>query len=424
VKKIFALLLAGGEGRRLHPLTQYRAKPAVPFGGIYRIIDFTLSNCINSNVRKIGVLLQTKSTSLNRHLHLAWNIYHPELGEAIYSIHPALSSEGDLFHGTADAVFQNLRVIGARDVTEVLILSGDHIYKMNYSKMVAHHRDHEADATVAVIEVDHARAHQFGIVEMNAEGRIVGFEEKPRDPKPSPRNPEKSLASMGVYVFRREMLKDVVTSDAMATGEHDFGKNILPRIIHTARVMGYDFVDENKKLSVYWRDVGTIDAYWEANMDLVGVDPIFNLYDRDWPLLTYQGPHPPAKFVFANEAPVGGRCGKALDSVVSPGCIVSGGVVRNSVLSPNVHMHSWSEVTESVLMDGVDVGRHCKIRRAIIDKNVVIPPRTVIGYDPEEDRRRFFVSPSGIVVIPKYSLVPNPEGVVCVTDTVPEPQKV
>lgn len=421
MKNVFAVLLAGGEGKRLHPLTSYRAKPAVPFGGIYRLIDFTLSNCINSSIRKVGVLMQTKSTSLNRHLNVAWNIYRPELGEHIYPIHPALSQEGDLFHGTADAVFQNLRMIEG-DITEVLIVSGDHIYKMDYSKMVRFHRAQQADATVAVFEVERAKASQFGIVAADAEGRIVGFEEKPATGLPSVRHPDKSLASMGVYVFNREQLLATLSPEAMAAGDVDFGKNILPKLIHGHRVLAYDFVDENKKLSAYWRDVGTIEAYFEANMDLVGIDPLFNLYDRGWPLRTYQPPNPPAKFVFGDDYPQG-RCGKALDSIVSPGCIVSGARVKHSVLSPRVNVHSWAEVEDCVLMDGVDIGRHCRIRRAIIDKGVAIPPRSVIGYDLEQDRQRFTVTDSGIVVIPKYAHVANPEGIVCLAPTVPEPHK-
>lgn len=421
MKSVFAILLAGGEGTRLHPLTKYRAKPAVSFGGIYRLIDFPLSNCINSSVRKIGVLMQTKSTSLNRHLHLGWNIYRPELGEYIYSIHPTLSRDGDLFHGTADAVFQNLRVIGS-DITEVLILASDHIYKMDYSAMVRHHRKHGADTTVAVIEVDRARADQFGIVQTNAGGRITGFTEKPKLGPPAPGEPEAALASMGVYVFNRDILMDVLSPEAIAAGEVDFGRNILPKLIHPRRVMAYNFVDENKKLSVYWRDVGTIDAYYEANMDLVGVDPIFNLYDRAWPLRTFQSPEPPAKFVFADDFP-GGRCGKALDSIVSPGCIVSGGRLNRCVLSPKVYIHSWAQIDDSVLMDEVEVGRHCKIRRAIIDKGVSIPPRSVIGYNLEEDRKHYTVTDSGIVVIPKYAHVPNPAGIVCLPPAVPEPHK-
>jgi len=421
MKNVFAVLLAGGEGKRLYPLTKYRAKPAVTFGGIYRVIDFTLSNCINSSIRKVGVLMQTKSTSLNRHLNVAWNVFRPELGEHIYPIHPTLSADGDMFHGTADAVFQNLRII-EDDITEVLIVSGDHIYKMDYSKMVRFHREHRADATVAVFEVERSRASQFGIVETDAGRRITGFQEKP---KPSPahgNNSEKALASMGVYVFSRDQLLATLSPEAMAAGDVDFGKNILPKLIQDHRVMAYDFVDENKKLSVYWRDVGTIDAFFEANMDLVGIDPLFNLYDRGWPLRTYQPPNPPAKFVFSDDH-LHGRCGKALDSIVSPGCIVSGARVKHSVLSPRVHIHSWADVEDSVLMDGVDVGRHCRIRRAIIDKGVAIPPRSVIGYDLEQDRKRFTVTDSGIVVIPKYARVPNPEGIVCLAPSVPEPHK-
>lgn len=421
VKKVFAILLAGGEGTRLHPLTQYRAKPAVTFGGIYRLIDFTLSNCLNSNVRKVGVLLQTKSTSLNRHLHLAWNLYRPELGEYIVSIHPALSREGDMFHGTADAVAQNLRLIGD-DTTEVLILGADHIYKMDYSRMLRHHRACGADATVAVIQVERKRAHQFGVVHTDAAGRIIAFQEKPQlDPTArGERSPV--LASMGVYVFNRELLLNVLAPATMAAGEVDFGRNILPKLIGSHRVMTYDFVDENKKLSIYWRDVGTIDAFYEANMDLVGVDPTFNLYDRDWPIHTHQPDGPPAKFVFADEKP-GGRCGRALDSIVSPGCIVSGGCVRRCVLSPDVIVHSWSRVDDSVLMDGVQIGRHARVRRAIIDKGVVIPPRTEIGYDLERDRQRFTVTDSGIVVIPKFAQVPAPSGIVCHAPGVPESAK-
>jgi len=421
VKNVFAVLLAGGEGTRLHPLTKYRAKPAVTFGGIYRLIDFTLSNCINSSIRKVGVLMQTKSTSLNRHLNLAWNIYRPELGEHIFPIYPTLSRDGDLFHGTADAVAQNLRIIGD-DITEVLIVSGDHIYKMDYSKMIQFHRDRHADTTVAVVEVDRDIAHRFGIVETDGEGRIVDFQEKPKTGSASPLRPDKSLASMGVYVFNRDRLLATLSPEAMAAGDVDFGKNILPKLIHEHRVMAYHFVDENKKLSAYWRDVGTIDSFYEANMDLVGVDPVFNLYDRSWPLRTYQPPAPPAKFVFGDDR-ADGRCGKAVDSIVSSGCIISGGQLKRCVLSPGVHVHSWAQVEDSVLMQGVDVGRHSRIRRAIIDKGVVIPPRSVIGFDPITDRQRFTVTDSGIVVIPKYSPVPNPEGIVCLSPTVPEPHK-
>jgi glucose-1-phosphate adenylyltransferase len=405
MKSVFAILLAGGEGTRLQPLTKYRAKPAVPFGGIYRLIDFTLSNCLNSDVRKVGVLMQTKSTSLNRHLLLAWNIYRPEVGEYIFPIHPTLSRDGDLFHGTADAVFQNLRMIGS-DITEVLILAADHIYKMDYSAMVRQHREQGADATVAVIEVDRALANQFGIVQTNADGRIVAFVEKPTLASLADPREAKPTASMGVYVFNRDVLIEVLSAEAMAAGEVDFGRNILPKLIQRQRVMAYNFVDANRKLSVYWRDVGTIDAYYEANMDLVGVDPICNLYDRAWPLRTHHSPEPPAKFVFADES-FGGRWGR----------------VRRCVLSPNVCVHSWAQVEESVLLDGVSVGRHCRIRRAIIDKGVSIPPGSVIGHDLEQDRKRFSVTDSGIVVIPKFASMASPSGIVCLSSDAPEGHK-
>lgn len=419
MKNVFAVLLAGGEGTRLYPLTKYRAKPAVTFGGVYRLIDFPLSNCINSGIRKIGVLMQTKSTSLNRHLHLAWNIYRPELGEYVYSIHPALSQADDVFHGTADAVFQNLRLID-RDISEVLILSADHIYKMDYARMVRHHRESGADATLAVIEVEQTRAHRFGIVHTNPEGRIVDFTEKPKKPAATPLPSERALASMGVYVFNRAMLMDVLSPAAIAEGKVDFGKDILPKIIRDHRVMAYDFVDENKKLSIYWRDVGTIESFFDANMDLVGVDPIFNLYDRAWPMHTYQPQDPPAKFVFGDDFP-GGRCGKAMDSIVSAGCIVSGGRVSRSVLSPRVCIHSWAQIEDSVLMDDVNVGRHCRIRRTIVDKGVSIPPRTEIGYDLEQDRKHFTVTETGIVVISKYTHLPSATGIVCLSPASPGP---
>lgn len=422
MKGVFTLLLAGGEGRRLLPLTLYRAKPAVPFGGCYRLIDFTLSNCVNSGMRRVGVLLQTKSTSLNRHLQLAWSVFRPEMGEYIVPIFPAFSGRTDLYRGTADAVFQNLRLIHA-DASEVLIVSGDHIYKMDYSKMVLQHREQRADVTVAVIAMERARARDFGVLEQDASGRVVGFEEKPAEPKPAPGDPSRAVVSMGVYLFNRELLLETLTTEAIATGDLDFGRNILPKLVQSHRVMGYNFVDENKKLSVYWRDVGTVDAFWEANMDLVGVNPVFNLYDHEWPLRSYQPPNPPAKFVFADDQP-NGRCGKALDSIVASGAIVSGGVVRRCVLFANVVVESWADVSESVVMSDVHIGERCRIRRAIIDKGVTIPPGTVIGFDREADEKRFFVSPEGVVVIPKFSTIPAPSGVVCLVPPIPDPHKI
>ena len=397
---VLAMILAGGKGERLHPLTIHRAKPAVPFGGIYRIIDFTLSNCINSGMRRIAVLPQYKSLSLDKHLRLAWNFFSGELNEYIISVPPQQRVGEKWYQGTADAIYQNIYMIEKDAPDHLLVLAGDHIYKMDYAEMFRFHREHNADATVAAIETPCRSATGFGIVEVDSGGRIIGFEEKPRDPKPIPGRPDTAFASMGIYLFNTETVLEYLKSDALQDTAHDFGKNIIPQMMKTSRVMAYNFKDENKKEAKYWRDVGTIDAYWEANMDLVSVDPLLNLYDRAWPIRTYQGQNPPAKFVFAQEQK-DGRLGISLDSIVSPGCIVSGGRVQNSVLSPNVRINSYSEVYDSILMENVDIGRRCRIRKAIIDKDVVIPPETEIGYDLEEDRKHYHVTPSGIVVIAK-----------------------
>lgn len=396
MKNVLTVLLAGGAGERLHPLTRNRAKPAVPFGGMYRIIDFTLSNCVNSDLRRIQVLVQYKSNSLARHLRSAWNIMHSELEEFIDIIPPQMRVNDNWYLGTADAIYQNLYSIDQESPQEVLILSGDHIYKMDYRKLVSFHREREAELTISTIEVPRDEAKRFGILEVDAEGRVIGFEEKPENPKPLPNNPEKSLASMGVYIFNTGVLKQVVTEDSERKTSHDFGKEIIPRMIQAHRVYAYAFEDENKKETTYWRDVGTIDSYWEANMDLVEVNPHFNLYDRDWPLRTNLPMTPPAKFVFAD---IGKRFGVTTDSIVSPGCIVSGGMARRSVLSFNVRINSYSYVEESILMDGCSIGRHSRIRRAIIEKNVYLPDHTVIGYDLEEDAKRYRVTPWGIVVV-------------------------
>jgi len=400
MKDVLALILAGGKGERLHPLTIHRAKPAVPFGGKYRIIDFTLSNCINSQIRKIAVLTQYKSLSLQRHLALGWNLFSPEVGEYIISVPPQKRVGEDWYKGTADAVYQNVYMIEKEAPPYLLILSGDHIYKMDYSEMYEFHLAKGGDATIAAIEMESKKASDFGVLEVDGESRVIGFEEKPKRPKTIPRNPKQSFVSMGIYLFKTEEVIQELKDDALRDTAHDFGKNIIPGMIAKKRVYAYNFKDENKKEAKYWRDVGTVDAYWEANMDLASVDPLFNLYDKEWPLRTYQGQYPPAKFVFAQEYK-GGRLGIALDSIVSGGCIISGGRVQNSVLSPNVRIHSYAEVRESVIMENVDIGRHCKIRRAIIDKDVRIPPKTIIGYDLKMDRRRFHVTPGGIVVIPK-----------------------
>ena len=403
---VLAMILAGGKGERLHPLTIHRAKPAVPFGGIYRIIDFTLSNCINSGMRRIAVLPQYKSLSLDKHLRLAWNFFSGELNEYIISVPPQQRVGEKWYQGTADAIYQNIYMIEKDAPDHLLVLAGDHIYKMDYAEMFRFHREHNADATVAAIETPCRSATGFGIVEVDSGGRIIGFEEKPRDPKPIPGRPDTAFASMGIYLFNTETVLEYLKSDALQDTAHDFGKNIIPQMMKTSRVMAYNFKDENKKEAKYWRDVGTIDAYWEANMDLVSVDPLLNLYDRAWPIRTYQGQNPPAKFVFAQEQK-DGRLGISLDSIVSPGCIVSGGRVQNSVLSPNVRINSYSEVHDSILMENVDIGRRCRIKKAIIDKDVVIPPGTEIGYDLDEDRKRWHVTESGIVVIAKGTEVPE-----------------
>lgn len=405
MKKVLAVLLAGGAGERLHPLTRNRAKPAVPFGGIYRIIDVTLSNCLNSNCRKILVLVQYKSHSLARHVQVSWtNLFRPELGEFIDVIPPQQRVNSNWFLGTADAIFQNLYFIDNEKPSEVLILSGDHIYKMDYMKMLDFHRGSGADLTIAAIESPLAEAGRFGVLETTQDGRVVGFEEKPEKPKPLPQKSDSAYASMGIYVFNTDVLRRYVTEDAeRAKTNHDFGRDIIPRMIESSRVFAYHFRDENKegthKEVQYWRDVGTIDAYWEANMDLVSVDPLFNLYDQMWPIRTALPMAPPAKFVFAQE---GRRFGVALDSIVSPGSIISGGIVKYSVLSPWVRVNSYSHVEESILMDGCSVGRHAHIRRAIIEKNVQIPEHAVIGYDLHEDAKRFRVTASGIVVVESY----------------------
>ncbi len=400
-RNVLAVVLAGGKGERLTPLTTPRAKPAVPFGGKYRIIDFTLSNCINSDIMKIAVITQYKSLSLDRHVQLGWQrLVSPELGEFIYTI-PAQQQVGERWYeGTADAVFQNIFFIEKINLPYLLVLSGDHIYKMDYAEMLDFHLKNSALATIASIEVDTDSAKAFGVMQVDEDGRIIGFEEKPEHPKTIPGNPGQCLASMGIYLFNTDDIINSLKKDADSTSSHDFGKNIIPELLKTGRVFAYNFQDENKKAASYWRDVGTIDAYWEANMDLVSVDPQLNLYDEHWPIRTHQRQYPPVKFVFAQEYE-GGRLGQALDSIVSDGCIISGGRVQNCVLSPNVRINSWAHVQESILMENVEIGRRCKIRRAIIDKNVFIPAETVIGYDLEEDRKRFHVSPKGIVVVPK-----------------------
>ncbi|HTK88181.1 MAG TPA: glucose-1-phosphate adenylyltransferase [Nitrospiraceae bacterium] len=401
MQNVFTMILAGGKGERLSPLTQYRAKPAVPFGGKYRVIDFTLSNCLNSDIRKIAVLIQYKSHSLDRHIRTGWNILNAELGEYIASIPPQQRISEDWYKGTADAVYQNLFLLDNEAPEYLLILAGDHIYKMNYTEMLDYLKEKNADAIVGAIEFPVSEASSFGVINVDEEYRILSFDEKPANPKPMPHDPDHAFVSMGIYLFKTEAIRERLIEDATeSTSSHDFGKNIIPRMIQENRVFAFKFQDKNKKAVKYWRDIGTLDAYWEANMDLVAVDPLFNLYDQNWPIRTYQGQFPPAKFVFAQDFD-GGRMGVALDSIVCGGCIISGGRVQNSVLSPNVVVHDHADVRESVVMENVVIGDHARIRRAIIDKDVVIPPKTEIGYDREADRRRFTVTDSGLVAISK-----------------------
>jgi glucose-1-phosphate adenylyltransferase len=407
MKDTLGVLLAGGAGERLYPLTRDRAKPAVTFGGIYRIIDITLSNCLNSDLRRVYILTQYKALSLNRHIREGWNILGREVGEFIEVLPPMKRVSEQWYQGTADAVYQNIYSIGSEQPKFVLILSGDHIYKMDYGKMMKQHQDSAADITLATIQIDPEECGRFGVVDVDKDGRINGFEEKPKETKlRSHLNPEKVSASMGIYLFSADVLIPALLKDAEnPQSSHDFGKDILPRMVDDYRVFAYDFVDENKKEALYWRDVGTLEAYYEANMDIVSVSPIFNLYDADWPIRTHQRQYPPAKFVFAET----GRTGTAVDSIVSNGCIVSGGSVKNSILSPDVRVNSYCEIDQSILFSHVSVGRRCRIRRAIIDRDVHLPEGTTVGFDAEADRQRYFVTESGITVVTRdYSLFENP----------------
>ena len=401
-------LLAGGAGERLYPLTRDRAKPAVTFGGIYRIIDITLSNCINSDLRRIFVLTQYKALSLNRHIREGWSMLAGELGEFIQILPPMMRVGDYWYRGTADAIFQNIYSIGSEPCKYVMILSGDHVYKMNYQLMIQRHIDAGAEATVGVIEVDLGEASRFGVVELDSQHRIVGWQEKPPDPKPSPHHPDKCYASMGIYCFNRDVLLKCTIDDAEdPNSNHDFGKDIIPKLLERGNIYAYDFVDENKKEAQYWRDIGTLGAYYEANMDLVAISPVFNLYDSSWPVRTYQRQYPPAKFVFAQE---GRRMGIAVDSMVSSGSIISGGRVTRSIISPNVRVNSYTDIEGSILFSHVNIGRYSRIRRAIIDRHIDLPEHTEIGYDLEEDRKRYHVTDEGIVVVvPEQRMFEEPE---------------
>ncbi len=409
--RILSVILAGGKGARLEPLTRDRAKPAVPFGGIYRIIDFALSNCLNSGLKQILLLTQYKAASLDRHINLGWrHLFCRELDEFIDVIPPQQRIDETWYQGTADAVYQNIYSLETHRPDYVLILAGDHIYKMNYRAMVDFHREQGADLTIAALPVDRESAKQFGVMQCDSDGRIRGFEEKPADPKPMPNDPDQYFASMGIYVFSSRFLFEQLLADGTKKASaHDFGKNIIPSVIDSNRVMAFPFQDENCKSSSYWKDVGTIDSYYDANMDLVSVDPQLNIYDRRWPIRTWQGNNPPPKFVFGDRNETGGgRCGHAIDSMVCSGSIISGSQVSHSIVGPNVRVNSWADVSDSILLEGVEIGRHAEIRRAIIDKNVRVPPGTKIGVDPELDLASgCTISPAGIVVVGK-SWMPSP----------------
>ena len=395
-RQTLALILAGGRGSRLHELTNWRAKPALPFGGKFRIIDFALSNCVNSGIRRIGVLTQYKAHSLIRHLVSGWSRFHAELGEFV-EILPASQRTGeDWYAGTADAVYQNLDIIRNYKPDYVLILSGDHVYKMDYGPLLAYHVEREADMTVACIEVPLEEASAFGVMVVNDEARVARFDEKPERPEPIPGREDLALASMGIYVFNTHFLYEqlIKDTDTFSSG-HDFGRDIIPSLLDKYRIYAYPFRDPETGKCAYWRDVGTIDAFWGANMELVSVTPELNLYDLDWPILTYQVQLPPAKFVFDDDF----RRGMAVNSTVSGGCVISGALLRHSLLFSNVKLHSFSLVEDSVLLPEVDVGRYARIHRAVIDRGCHIPEGMVIGKDLEEDRRRFRVTGQGVVLV-------------------------
>ena len=400
------MILAGGQGQRLYPLTRDRAKPAVPFGGVYRIIDFTLSNCINSGVRRIFVLTQYKSSSLDNHIRFGWNILSHHLGEFVATVPPQQRVGDTWYKGTADAIYQNIYTLERERPDRVLVLSGDHIYKMNYRAMLDAHRATQAHLTIACIPVPRHDATTLGVAVVDPDNRIVEFQEKPPNPIPLPHNPGLCLANMGVYLFDTSVLVRQVTDDFKSDSDHDFGSNIIPKMIHTHRVFAHDFQDENRKPAKYWRDVGTLDAYWEANMDLVAVDPLFNLYDRDWPIRTLPSYLPPAKTVFDDE----GRRGTAIDSLLSPGVIISGGAAERSILGPGVRVEEGARVIESVILDDTVIGPRSIVHRAIIDKRVQVPPDTTMGLDPGADAERYLITEKhGITVIPREMQLRAPQ---------------
>jgi len=391
-----ALILAGGRGSRLRQLTLWRAKPAVPFGGKFRIIDFPLSNCVNSGIRMIGVLTQYKAHSLIQHIQNGWSFLRGEFKEFIELLPAQQRIQDSWYSGTADAVYQNLDIIRTHKPDYVLILAGDHVYKMDYGPMIAHHVDSGADMTVGCIEVPLEMAKAFGVISVDADGRVTEFKEKPPEPHPIPGNPDIALASMGIYVFNTGFLYEQLIKDAdSGFSTHDFGHDIIPALMEKYRIYSYPFRSSEAGKNAYWRDVGTIDSFWEANLELIGVLPELNLYDDLWPIWTYQEQLPPAKFIFDDDD----RRGMALDSMVSGGCLISGATVRHSLLFSNVRIGSFTVLQDVVALPNVRIGRKCRVTKAVIDKNCVLPDGMVIGEDPEADAERFYVSPNGVVLI-------------------------
>ncbi|MCK4492438.1 MAG: glucose-1-phosphate adenylyltransferase [Methylococcales bacterium] len=396
-RNTIALILAGGRGSRLKQMTDWRAKPAVPFGGKFRIIDFPLSNCVNSGIRKIGVLTQYKSDSLIRHIQQGWSFLRGEFGEFV-DLLPAQQriNETSWYLGTADAIYQNIDILRNIHPEYILVLAGDHIYKMDYGQMIADHVDKGADLTVGCIEVSLEDATAFGVIGIDEARRVNTFVEKPENPPVMPGRTNTALASMGIYVFNSQFLFDELEKDANnAYSTRDFGKDIIPSIIESHTVNAYPFLDLQSGEQSYWRDVGTIDAYWASNMELIGVNPELNLYDRSWPIWTYQAQTPPAKFVFNDDD----RRGEAVDSMVSGGCVISGSKITHSLLFSNVRVNSYTHVKDSVILPSVEIGRHCRITKAIIEKGCNVPEGTIIGEDRAEDERRFEVSKEGVVLV-------------------------
>ncbi len=407
---MLTVILAGGKGSRLEPLTRDRAKPAVPFGGLFRIIDFALSNCLNSGLRQILLLTQYKALSLDRHVDLAWRHYFcRELGEFIDILPPQQRIDEHWYQGTADAVYQNIYAIEKTRPRQILVLAGDHIYKMNYGQMLEFHESSAADLTIAALPVPLDEGRQFGVMQVDPHNRVIGFQEKPATPAPLPDDPTHCLASMGIYIFSARLLFELLLADAnQPDSNHDFGKDIIPSIIGSHHVSAFHFRDENRKSQAYWRDVGTLDAYFEANMDLVQVEPLLNLYDRQWPIRTFQPNLPPPKFVFADRCSDQQRVGCAVDSIVCSGSIISGGLVERSVVGSQVRVNSFASVSDCILLDRVEVGRRAQLRRAIVDKDVRVPEGVRIGFDLEHDRRRgFTISDQGIVVVGKADHIPT-----------------